>query len=116
MVQRAGVRTFCGTSGQHASNDERIEQLRRLRSQVANDLGKEDWISLVWQRTAPGGRGPKSPDALVDDVLEPMRKKLVPIGKLEWKILNEWAAPHLRISREYTSFLLTSPFCLSLLA
>lgn len=99
-MQRASQRTFGGSSGQHASNDGRIEQLRRLRAQVASTMGAPDWLSLVWRRTAASGRGPSSPDTLVDKVLEPIRKKLFPLGKIEWRILNEWAEPHLRISRK----------------
>ncbi|VDM33936.1 unnamed protein product [Hydatigera taeniaeformis] len=98
LVQRASQRTFGGSSGQHASNDGRIEQMRRLRAQVASTMGAPDWLSLVWRRTATSGRGPSSPDALVDEVLEPIRKKLFSLGKIEWRILNEWAEPHLRIS------------------
>ncbi|CDS37417.1 oligopeptidase [Echinococcus multilocularis] len=98
LVQRASQRTFGGSSGQHASNDGRIEQMRRLRAQVASTMGAPDWLSLVWRRTAVSGRGPSSPDDLVDKVLEPIRKKLLPLGKIEWTILNEWAESHLRIS------------------
>ncbi|VDD77143.1 unnamed protein product [Mesocestoides corti] len=98
LVRRASLRSFGGSTGQHASNDHRIEDLRRLRSQVASAMGAPDWLSLVWKRTAPGGRGPETPDSLVDQVLEPIRTKLVPLGRLEWDTLNEWAEPHLRIS------------------
>ncbi|KAM7543044.1 hypothetical protein Aperf_G00000015183 [Anoplocephala perfoliata] len=95
IVQRASQRVFGGSSGQHASNDNRIDHIRRLRSKVATTMGAPDWISLMWRRSA--GRGPTSPDALVDDFLEPIRKRLLPLGEIEWRVLNEWSGPHLRI-------------------
>lgn len=99
IVQRASQRIFGGASGQHASNDNRIDHIRRLRAQVATTMGAPDWLSLVWRRTASSGRGPASPDALVNDFLEPIRRELLPLGAIEWRILNEWSEPHLRIPR-----------------
>ncbi|VDN10149.1 unnamed protein product [Dibothriocephalus latus] len=97
LVQRASTRNFGGASGHHAANDERIQNIRKLRSQVAEQFNAPDWLSLVWHRSAPGGRGPESPQKLVKEVLEPLRKKLLPLGKLEWVVLSEWAPPYLRI-------------------
>ncbi|VDL88885.1 unnamed protein product [Schistocephalus solidus] len=97
LVQRAGTRNFGGASGQHAANDERIQHIRKLRSQVAEQFNAPDWLSLVWHRSTPGGRGPESPEKLVKEVLEPLRKKLLPLGKLEWVVLSEWAPPYLRL-------------------
>nr|VZI43439.1 unnamed protein product [Spirometra erinaceieuropaei] len=99
LVQRASTRNFGGASGQHAANDERIQNIRKLRSQVAEQFNVPDWLSLVWHRSSPGGRGPESPEKLVKEVLEPLRKKLLPLGKLEWVVLSEWAPPYLRIPR-----------------
>ncbi|VUZ45109.1 unnamed protein product [Hymenolepis diminuta] len=98
LVQRACQRVFGGSSGQHAANDNRIDRMRRLRSQVATVMGAKDWLSLVWRRSANSGRGPSNPDSLVDDYLEPLRKRLLPLGTIEWTILNEWAESHLRIT------------------
>ncbi len=101
LVQRAATHSFGGATGQHASNEQRIENLRNVRGQVAKQLGFPDWLHAVWHRNLPGARGPESPTQLVDDVLEPMRKQLLPVGMIEWKVLNEWAAPYLRIPSEY---------------
>ncbi|KAA3675791.1 oligopeptidase A [Paragonimus westermani] len=92
-VQRASIRSFGGSTGHHASNDGRMQTIRRLRLGLAQLLGCEDWLSLQW--LSPHLRSPASAQSLVTDLLEPLRIQLRPVGQTELQLLTEWASAHL---------------------
>ncbi|CAL8077677.1 unnamed protein product [Calicophoron daubneyi] len=92
-VQRASVRHFGGSTGDHASNDGRMQEIRRLRHGYARLLGCEDWLSVVWK--SEHMRSPSSPEWLIDNVLEPLRVHLRPVGENELRLLSEWASANL---------------------
>ncbi|KER23541.1 hypothetical protein T265_08585 [Opisthorchis viverrini] len=92
-VQRSSLRVFGGSTGQHASNDSRMQTIRRIRRDVAECLGCEDWLSLMWR--SPYMRMPTSSEALVSNVLEPLRTELKPIGQIELQLLSEWSSAYL---------------------
>ncbi|TNN14153.1 subfamily M3A non-peptidase (M03 family) isoform 2 [Schistosoma japonicum] len=94
-VRRASCRYFGPTTGLHASNDQRIQDIRRLRKSLAKYLGCKDWLSVVW--SSPYSHSPSSPDQLVTDVLEPFRSILKEVGEREFKLLKEWANANLDI-------------------
>ncbi|KAK4475455.1 hypothetical protein MN116_002507 [Schistosoma mekongi] len=94
-VRRASGRYFGPTTGLHASNDQRINDIRRLRKSLAKYLGCKDWLSVVW--SFPYSHSPSSPDQLITDFLEPFRSILKQAGEHEFKLLKEWANVNLDI-------------------
>ncbi|TPP59054.1 Subfamily M3A non-peptidase ue [Fasciola gigantica] len=92
-VQRSSLRSFGGATGQHASNDGRIQNIRRARHRLANLLGCKDWLEVVWRGTHCCSS--PSAEALIQNYLEPLRTTLRPMGKQELQLLNEWASSNL---------------------
>ncbi|CAH8874825.1 unnamed protein product [Trichobilharzia szidati] len=92
-VRRASDRYFGPSTGLHASNDGRIQHLRRLRASLAKHLGCKDWLSVVW--SSPYACSPSSPDSLTNDILEPFRTILKQSGERDFKLLREWANANL---------------------
>ncbi|KAF7257540.1 hypothetical protein EG68_05281 [Paragonimus skrjabini miyazakii] len=92
-AQRASIRSYGGSTGHHASNDARLQTIRRLRLGLAQLLGCEDWLTLQW--LSPHLCSPTSAQSLVTDLLEPLRIHLQPIGRTELQLLTEWASAHL---------------------
>ncbi|KAG5452819.1 Oligopeptidase A [Clonorchis sinensis] len=92
-VQRSSLRVFGGSTGQHASNDSRMQTIRRMRRDIAESLGCEDWLGLMWR--SPYMRMPTSSEALVSTVLEPLRTELKPMGQIELQLLSEWSSAYL---------------------
>ncbi|KAF6778254.1 hypothetical protein AHF37_02124 [Paragonimus kellicotti] len=92
-VQRASIRSYGGSTGHHASNDARLQTIRRLRLALAQLLGCEDWLTLQW--LSPHLCSPTSAQSLVTDLLEPLRIQLQPVGQTELQLLTEWASTHL---------------------
>lgn len=92
-VQRSSLRSFGGSAGQHASNDGRIQDIRRARYRLANLLGCKDWLEVVWRGTHLCSQ--PSANSLIENYLEPLRAILQPMGKQELQVLNEWASSNL---------------------
>ncbi|KAF5403038.1 Subfamily M3A non-peptidase ue [Paragonimus heterotremus] len=92
-AQRASIRSYGGSTGHHASNDARLQTVRRLRLGLAQLLGCEDWLALQW--LSPHLCSPTSAQSLITDLLEPLRIHLQPIGQTELQLLTEWASAYL---------------------
>lgn len=92
-VTRCSLRDFGGASGHHASNDARMQLIRRLRQDLAKLMGSVDWLHLLWRNTHM--RSPDSPESLICDILEPLRASLTPTGQTELQLLSEWATSNL---------------------
>ncbi|VDP62077.1 unnamed protein product [Schistosoma mattheei] len=101
-VRRASGRYFGPTTGLCASNDQRIQDIRRLRRTLAKYLGCKDWLSVVW--SSPYSHSPSSPDELIANVLEPSRSILTQVGERDFKLLKEWANVNLDISGKDFSY------------
>ncbi|CAH8599594.1 unnamed protein product [Schistosoma turkestanicum] len=94
-VRRASGYYFGPSTGLYASNDQRINDIRRLRKNLAKYLNCKDWLSVLW--SSPYSHTPSSPDQLVNDVLEPFRISLKQIGECDLKMLKEWANVNLHL-------------------
>ncbi|KAA0191351.1 Subfamily M3A non-peptidase ue [Fasciolopsis buskii] len=92
-VQRSSLQSFGGSAGQHASNDGRMQDIRRARHRLANLLGCKDWLEVVWRATHLCSQ--PSANSLIENYLEPLRDILQPMGKQELQVLSEWASSNL---------------------
>ncbi|CAH8588140.1 unnamed protein product [Dicrocoelium dendriticum] len=92
-VKRCSLRYFGGASGHHASNDARMQDIRRLRHELARFMGCVDWLHLLWRNKHV--RSPESPESLIYDILEPLRTSLKPAAQTELQLLSEWSTSNL---------------------
>ncbi|KAL3321195.1 hypothetical protein Ciccas_000115 [Cichlidogyrus casuarinus] len=101
MNNRASLDTF-GGSAQHASTNSLIDDIRRCAQNGTASLSLQDkpkdYLHAIWQATKATARVPKSPQWLVDEVLEPLRESLSPQAHAEWALLKEWSKGQLDIN------------------
>lgn len=99
-VQRSSLQSFGGSAGQHASNDGRMQDIRRARHRLANLLGCKDWLEVVWRATHLCSQ--PSANSLIENYLEPLRDILQPMGKQELQVLSEWASSNLEFRGKFS--------------